>query len=375
MMKKVIVLLLISLLCLPGFAVAQDFLGGEVIMETNYQSNQGSSYPDLLLKLNLDFSKTGFTNEFYTEVNITNNLNQNTLELGLDEAYYRYYAANYDLSVGQERVSWGTALKFNPTDNINPVDPKNIMGEKQPVVLVRGNYYLDNNLTITGVVIPYHKPARDEVELNGRTFIAEPVEDTLANTEYALKLSGRGIAGIDYSLSYFNGHEDMPFFLFTSTPQGPAPTGAYFRRFAVYGGDLATSIKGIGFWLEGAYMVPEAGREYYGLVMGADYKFPNNLYLQGQLIFQEDQWQNEDYLIQSTLELPLARIHFLRLGGIFNPEDGGRLYNTELEFSLANSMVLKIKYTNKEGSLFANEMKDNLLPDGQNVTASISYAF
>ena len=46
-------------------------------------------------------------------------------QMELKEAYINFYGFltdNLDLTVGKQRIAWGTADKLNPTDNLNPDD-------------------------------------------------------------------------------------------------------------------------------------------------------------------------------------------------------------------------------------------------------------
>ncbi len=72
------------------------------------------------------------------------------VEIGLHQAYFTYndfLLKNMDLSVGKQRIQWGTADKLNPTDLLNPnefIDPFEF-GAKRPSWALNFKYYLPFN--------------------------------------------------------------------------------------------------------------------------------------------------------------------------------------------------------------------------------------
>ena len=108
-----------------------------------------------------------------------------------------------DLKVGKQRIAWGTADKFNPTDNLNPNDLTDFLDfeAKVPSLAIKAGYYL-GDYTITGVWVPIFEPALfpsggtqaflgqmpDRVEVPART---------PENGMFAIKLSGTAF-NLDY---------------------------------------------------------------------------------------------------------------------------------------------------------------------------------
>ncbi|MEE9610448.1 MAG: DUF1302 family protein, partial [Desulfatiglandales bacterium] len=140
------------------------------------------------------------------------------VDVMLWEAYIElspFVSENLDLKIGRQRIAWGTADAFNPTDNLNPNDLTDFLDfeEKIPSLALKGSYYYED-YTITGVWLPLFEPALlprgGTLALLGQMplTIEEPAR-TLDNGMFALKLSGT-VHTLDTSLSYFKGFDDFP---------------------------------------------------------------------------------------------------------------------------------------------------------------------
>ncbi len=88
------------------------------------------------------------------------------VEIALNEAYFMYtdfIIPRLDLTVGKQRINWGTADVLNPTDVLNPLDlsdPLNF-GKKTPSVAVNLMYYIPEIESSLQVVYePYSQVAR-----------------------------------------------------------------------------------------------------------------------------------------------------------------------------------------------------------------------
>lgn len=233
-------------------------------------------------------------------------------ELTLWEAYidiYRFLFENFDLRVGKQRLAWGTADKLNPTDNLNPDDFSDLVNftDKIPTWAVKGSYYL-GDVILTGVWLPSLTPIllpRNSASLflgeqvasfqNNLTLPAQQPQNSL----FAFKLGSR-LGRWDYSLSYFNGYDDIPILRQTTISDGPGGSpgqlGLGFPKMQVIGADFATELFGAGFWGEGAIFFPEKvvsqtiignvtstnieldNKPYFKFTLGGDYTFPNGFY-------------------------------------------------------------------------------------------------
>ncbi len=219
---------------------------------------------------------------------------------------YDFLIPKLDLSVGRQRIKWGTADKINPTDNINPYDLEDIwdFGRHKPSDAIALKYYPKEDAKIEAVFIPLfqkanlpigiysdvlmpefifpdsinisQKPGYPPIPLPNKTAI---IVDTInliyqlpemilkSQASFAFKI-GKQVKGIDLSLSYRYGYDGLPIATdafvsidslnfekkrtyVTVTPH------LIYPKFHNIGFDFTTSIKGIGFWGEACLTLPE----------------------------------------------------------------------------------------------------------------------
>ena len=84
--------------------------------------------------------------------------------LEVREAYvqlFGFLTKNLDVTIGRQRIVWGTADKLNPTDNLNPLDLEDILdfGRRRGSDAINMNYYINNDFSLQGVFIPFFQPA------------------------------------------------------------------------------------------------------------------------------------------------------------------------------------------------------------------------
>ena len=255
--------------------------------------------------------------------------------IDIREAYiqlYGFLSKNLDVTIGRQRIVWGTADKLNPTDNLNPFDLEDILdfGRHRGSDAMNLNYYLSNDFSLQGVFIPFFQPANmpigifanalsPNMELPQGMFLKN-VSDTILTPKYnlgessTLGLKFKGfIKGVDFSLSYVWGRDGLPF----ATRNTFIPVDALggtninsqlsFARTHIIGADLSTSIGGIGFWAEAAAFISEKNvimsndlsafypmspvpviqdslilaksKPYIKFVVGGDYNFADGSYL------------------------------------------------------------------------------------------------
>ena len=256
-------------------------------------------------------------------------------ELSLYEAYFRvnhFVLKNLDLTVGKQRIQWGTADKLNLIDNLNPVDFANFLTfdpdyylERRPQTAFNLEYYpwKNSKLQLVWLLQRQYSPLpagfsdmlRANLSLLPQPEINLGTEtSSLKNTNFGLRFS-TVLFKVDVGLSYYRGNNSLPYIQgveFSSPPQ-PGPTQVYFRYPGkqVLGLDLAGEIKSVGFWAELARVQPQKilgwldtylliGGElfsvnavfpllesyYWQWVVGADYTFSvaDGLYLNVQYL-------------------------------------------------------------------------------------------
>jgi len=201
------------------------------------------------------------------------------------EAYvdlYQFGFKNLDLRIGRQIIFWGTADKLNPTSNISPYDFEDIFtfGEKLGTNAFKANYYLDDNLTLTGIYLPIFTPSilpygdyvkafappidmpPGSVIQNISDAIALPKNTLSESSQFAFK-AATTLFDYDVSLSYYNGRDTFP--LVNNAVIRPVDmvgtvdieTSLMYPKIQVIGSDFAGSIGSVGFWGEGALFIPE----------------------------------------------------------------------------------------------------------------------
>ena len=279
----------------------------------------------------------GASANMYLDLEFNTYHKENVVTL-IQEAYVNYYTDNIDWRFGKQIISWGSAYEIKPTDYFNPYDLTTI----QP---------FEKRLGVFGAHGTYYGPGRTEISLGYTPFFNEhlipsdagtalfesamntvvrrynkevqpiltirpdpeqplmypDVEHTIENTQGGLKVTKRGLLGLDVSLSAYHGRDKLPVVDQTKTrnsinlnTSNPASLDTlvtvYLENPEVTraGIDLIGSTGGIGFWAEGVHNLYSA--DYLdatsNLVIGADYKFTSNLYLVGQGLF----FQGRNYM-------------------------------------------------------------------------------
>ena len=252
--------------------------------------------------------------------------------LDLREAYLElkgFLFENVDLKIGRQRVAWGTADTVNPTDNVNPYDLEDVwdFGRHRGSDGVQANIYL-GPFTVTALAMPTFSPATLPVGGWAAAFMSTtvplPPSLTLAGTTMNVVLPDSTLAdsmtvggkvkasflGIDASVSYLYARDSLPIVdavTITSAglPNVDVTAELVYPREHIFGADLAASIFSVGVWAEAALFVPQevilttdatgaggsvsqtvalATDPYVKYVVGADYTFPGNVYVNVQYL-------------------------------------------------------------------------------------------
>lgn len=156
------------------------------------------------------------------------------------QGYLKYRGESYDIAVGKQIYSWGTADGYNPTDYLlNPWDYQDIPDrEKIGMFSVSANYYLPET-SFQLILVPLFTPSRIPMVNNRWLGVGEPLRDVFAplglsprlglplinflikdqrklpakrigNTEVAFRAKTSAISGWDLSVSYFDGYDNLP---------------------------------------------------------------------------------------------------------------------------------------------------------------------
>ena len=327
--------------------------------------------------------------------------NDNEPVWDLKEAYLDYYSPLVDVRLGKQIISWGKADELNPTDNLNPQDLSNITEDK--IIRKIGLLALKTDWKFSDYVLegiwkldfePTQIPDPDSpwafFSIPGVTTLPSPTypEDELANTEWALKLS-RTISLFDFSLSYFNGWENIftPQFTLDPATNQTLLEDLTFNRAKVFGADFAGSIGSVGVWGEGAYFQtedeegedPSLKNPYFQYVLGADYTFAHKIKVNLQYLKEiitridneEEREQEEEIISRLGIGMPLQEAltfrlekkfgqiesHKIELFTIWDLKENGLLLKPALTLSPADAFFIEVGtviFTGEEGSIFQN---------------------
>ncbi len=246
------------------------------------------------------------------------------------------FTKNLDVTIGRQRIAWGTADKFNPTDNVNPYDFEDIIdfGRHRGSDAISLQYYFSPDFSLQTVYVPIFQPdnmpigifrnaLQPEIKLpDGLSLqsysdkILTPAYNLKESTQYGARFKGF-ISGIDFSLSYLYNHYGQPFDVYNKIEKADTLGGVsinaqlQYPRTHIFGIDFATNILGAGLWGEAAMflpvnsielktditaLVPDAPqpiiidstilskKPYLKFVLGTDYSFANNSYINFQYL-------------------------------------------------------------------------------------------
>jgi hypothetical protein len=254
------------------------------------------------LTLNLEKKLTG-NSKFFSEIwlrniglpqyySLADLYNKNITDpwnLEIRQAYVSAYGlinGKLDLTVGKQIFAWGTADKFNPTNNLNPYDFEDVLdfGRKRGVIALKADFYLNSDNYFELALVPQFRPIGMPAGIFSQMLNTEQLQlpenvnfhqstDSLWLPAYMFKdnfsagIRFKGfIAGIDYSLSYVYGYDPMPvpvnttinLSLISSSSQyllADVHTDLSFYRQHILGADFSTNLAGVGLWGEMALFV------------------------------------------------------------------------------------------------------------------------
>ncbi|MBE9510872.1 MAG: hypothetical protein IMY71_08350 [Bacteroidetes bacterium] len=327
-------------------------LSGELLTDQRFllEDPNDWAWNENRLTLKLNKKITG-NSKFYSEVWLRNiglpgiNSSADLYNKGIVDSYnlevreayvqlFGFLTKNLDVKIGRQRITWGTADKLNPTDNLNPYDLEDVLdfGRHRGSDAISLDYYFNSEFSLQGVYVPFFQPANMPVgtfanaltpsmelpqgmTLMGFTDQINMPQYNLAESSTAgVKFKGFA-AGLDFSLSYVWGRDGMPIGTYNTFIPVDAMGGINinsqlsFYRTHIFGTDMAGSIGGVGVWAEAAAFLPEnevvmtnnlsamypmspvpvtqdtvmlKKETYVKFILGADYNFANGAYLNFQ---------------------------------------------------------------------------------------------
>lgn len=276
---------------LGGFVETNHFFGLQENEIYNYGNTniigiKISAYPNdhIAAVGNFELRNTNFPDVFNAE-DMGNRSKVEPLILRIEEAYGDYYGfifKNLDLRIGKQRIAWGTADGFNPTDYFGPFDLENPLDFKKRlgVTGLRATYYFRDDVQFEAVYVPLFTPSILPVSVFGGGFPVDlPMDVAISNMESHVETPETRVANmqVGYRLSWFIWRFDMSVSYYMGRHVLPVPYSAdvpsfqilpdgitadvdvrmYYPKTQAAGFDFACSIKGIGFRGEGAVYFPE----------------------------------------------------------------------------------------------------------------------
>ena len=317
----------------------------------------------------------------YEETRVQGTENIRHMDVFPVEAYVDLFFPRLDLRLGKQFIFWGKTDWINPTDNINPWDYKNISAEIEdyriPVTALKADAYL-GQFDLEAVVVPHFIPHLIPMEMPDTMGIF-PVHDLgtvlpankLSEAEFGFRLKS-SLRNVDYSLSYYNGHDKFP-----SVEVSFDPMGRQFLRqisyhpYQVFGGDFITTFNKFAVKGEAAYILTDDrdGRDIFvknphlQYVVGMDYMGINKLTLNLQfvqtLLFRYDEaYERTQY---QQLGMPLEML----------PDKHSESLSSRIQYQLADftSFQLITVLNLKDMDYFVLPILNYAFMDGVNIYA------
>ncbi len=348
-------------------------------------------------RLSLEFNKKIFGKaSFYSEVwlrnfglpqfNNTSSLYNKGIidpyDLEFREAYVQvhgFLSDKIDLTVGRQKIKWGKADQINPTDYLNPYDFEDLLdfGRTRSSDAIKFDYYINNDFSLTGVFVPFYKPANLPVGVFADVFsqnievpqgmnimysydsLALPKQNLEENMSAGFRFKGF-IAGIDFSLIYIYGRDFLPqpyemsFLPVDQLGNLQLNSKYYFNRQHIAGLNIAGNIAGVGYWAEAAMYAPTddvvlstdlsalyptspqpviidstiiaKDEPYFKYVVGFDYNFSNDFYFNMQYVhgFLHERGReqlNDYYFLRFEKSFFYDKLKIVPISGAFSVTD------------------------------------------------------
>lgn len=207
------------------------------------------------------------------------------------ELYWRGELGPVGLRVGRQMLVWGKADGLNPTDNLSPRDFTLLVPEDADQR--RGADAVSASIRsghgdVTLVWMP--KAASHRVPLRDIPGVRYVVDAPPGKPQWALKWEGQG-AGIDWSVSYFNGYDPWPDLNVEALSSAGVKVALRNQRARILGADLSWAREGVVWRAEAAWMHTdsEGGQDFrhkkpqFWGVGGGEWSLPDDTTLGVQL--------------------------------------------------------------------------------------------
>jgi hypothetical protein len=233
------------------------------------------------------------------------------LRQNIFRVFTSFQTDNIQVTLGRQRIAWGTGFVWNPTDLLNPVIPVSIERDEKEGVDAA---YLAIPLSALSRGEVAFAPGKNEGESSG-----------------AIRLSTNFLT---YDISIIGGE---------------------FREDLVVGSDFAGYIKGAGFRGEFSYTWKEGEGNFFRGILNGDYNLPHGIYVILELYFNgegttnKNEYDNESILSGESLSLAkhylagymstnITPLLGIGLYSIVNLDDGSSLIGPSMNYSIIENL-------------------------------------
>ena len=200
------------------------------------------------------------------------------------------------LSLGKQRIRWGTGFYWNPVDTFNPrQDLQDIEEIEEGINAFRGDIAFGLS-SFTGVVVPNSDSTSFSLDNytfeEGRRLITGRFYTFLANTDLALYVSDRETEDIRWGASFSTVISDIQFF-----GEGIFWQGESERLYVTRTSDRVTTIDPVGntqYTIPAEFDIFTRENSYIKFVLGFQYTSSNDLTLIGEYYHRADGYDKKD---------------------------------------------------------------------------------
>ncbi|MEM9876680.1 MAG: hypothetical protein AAF928_17420, partial [Myxococcota bacterium] len=123
-----------------------------------------AAYGMVSAKADIDFVLYGFIQDVEDIADLSRRELTDPYRFDVQQLYVKLEGLGLDgldVSVGHQQTLWGVGDQFNPTNNVNPDDVEDVLlfGDQRGQFMVKADYYITNDWSLTGILVPVFQPA------------------------------------------------------------------------------------------------------------------------------------------------------------------------------------------------------------------------
>lgn len=254
------------------------------------------------LKLDADFFdriELSVISRLRNEHSKNNEKTDNKFTKHLDQAYANFKLGNENLlfvSIGKQRVKWGTGHFWNPVDTFNiQQDLEDVEKNQEGKISYRADF-VNDILTLSGIAVPDVDSSgfdvSDFVPQEGNSLYAAKLYKFVASTDFSLYMSKKKSetmrTGASFSLVIF----DLQIF-----GEGIFWNGESEKRYPIKNSDRISGYDPVGnssFTTPASYTFSKKEDSFYKLLVGFQYTSQNDVTLIGEYYHNSDGYDKND---------------------------------------------------------------------------------